>query len=1111
MKTSELTSHDLPPELQELLTRFQKRWRWVNSMALVGMLLCIPLTSFLLLAFSDRLWATPGWIRLIVAVPVPVLLFVALYPWAKRWLIERPNSRRLAHFMGQLDPQVCDRVLGAVELAEGSEENWVGSHELRRAAIEQVAQQMKGVKPEQRLETGGMKRLIGGAAVLTAMVVFFFALAPRAVMNSFARWRQPHKEIERFTFVRLFDFPETLHVAHGEAFDFQGRVAHVQGRAIPDVTYRVDGTESLDVHLEPRQGVVTVEAEGMMDTRDVHLKSGDAQERIRIEPMMRPELHALAAELEWPEYLKKEPENLSVRRRRVEVPIGSRVALNGTVSRDLTLAQLGNGQKVNVEGSRFLLPAMLVESNLSFTVSWEDTVGLSPLQPATVEVIATEDRAPQVALSGLATTVAMLPDQFVEIELRARDDYGLDRVWASWRAESEQGLKEREREARLQGKTGQQTLSFSPERMGFAVGDTIELAAFAVDALPGREPSRSSRHRIFVIGKEQHAKMLMTQMEDILAALDDEIREESITMEENKDLEGDSPEDILERALDELARAERVMDTAENMDDLIREAGKNDQITDKQIGDWAEISSNLKEKAVPAMESAARKMKNAAEAMAHTDGGSSMPSGDSDEDGEGANAGQPGEESDNGSDEDTGDSEALADTGEPGEPGKNGEAGSQSPSGQPGQPGQSGQPGSPMEMAGSEQEPTETSDMEVGIREDHEEAINAMKHSEEALNESINQSLSASFINRFKELARLQGEVGDTMTTLLPLTIGKTAEELPEELSTQIRDNAKKQEHIATETRYVFDDLEGYYRRSQEEVLQVIRTEMSEEDFMGRLPKMQEMIAQNIIGQTTQEATAWKQNFLSWADRLSDDAGGGGGSGGAGAGGGDEEGESLETMIALLRAREQQENLRRHTRALNESYAENLNFDQDAADLADRQNELGKALLPLEQRVVTPETKHLVSVASGEMMNAGLKLNASETDQGTIGIQTEVIEMLAQALDQSMSNQESSEPSPGNDPSTPQPGSSRAAMMQKLMQMMQASAASGQGSPGQQGGEGSTGSGDPGAHDLSGHGRLSSSEKDRKIKATGLPSEYWPHHFREMREKFYSAMEFDDF
>lgn len=394
--------------------------------------------------------------------------------------------------------------------------------------------------------------------------------------------------------------------------------------------------------------------------------------------------------------------------------------------------------------------------------------------------------------------------------------------------------------------------------------------------------------------------------------------------------------------------------------------------------------------------------------------------------------------------------------------------------------------------------------------EDQEEALEAMRRGEEGLNESIEQSLSESFINRFKELARKQAEVGQLMQKLMPLTIAKTVEQLPEDLAKHIRDNAERQAEISRETRYVYDDLEGFYRRSQQEILQEVRSEMSEENFASRLPKMQELILQNIIGRTSQEAKAWSENFLAWAHKLSGDAGGGGGSGGegAGGGGGDEEGESLETMIALLRAREQQENLRRHTRNLDESYADNLQYDRDSAELARRQNDLAIQLQPLEQRVQKLETKQLVSLASGEMMNAGVKLNASETDQGTIGIQTEVIELLASALDQSMNTPSQQEESSSSS-SSQQPSASRAAMMRQIMQMMQASSGSGsgQGAPGSQGGEGSTGFGDPGDQDIRGRGRADSLEALRGSKGSGAVPEFWPSRYRKLMDGYFNAME----
>jgi hypothetical protein len=152
--------------------------------------------------------------------------------------------------------------------------------------------------------------------------------------------------------------------------------------------------------------------------------------------------------------------------------------------------------------------------------------------------------------------------------------------------------------------------------------------------------------------------------------------------------------------------------------------------------------------------------------------------------------------------------------------------------------------------------------------------------------------------------------------------------------------------------------------------------------------------------------------------------------------------------------------------------------------------------MPLENRVKKKETKQLVSLASGQMMNAGAQLRRPVTDQQTIGIQTEVIEMLAQALEQSMSSSSSSSASSSS-------SSPSASLMQAIMQMM------GQGAqPGSSGGQGSTGFGDPGNPDFSGEAsRPKQGGDDGGGKAGRSDPTFWPAEFRDAMDRYYEAVE----
>ncbi|MDA3872784.1 MAG: hypothetical protein PF795_02355, partial [Kiritimatiellae bacterium] len=879
-------------------------------------------------------------------------------------ILDHPGPRRLAASMGSLDPRVGDRLLGAVELAGGGNESWAGSPALRQAAIRQVATQLANVRAEERLDLRWVRKLGVATAVVSALVVGYLVVVPDAAFNSFQRWLKPYEAIERFTFVRLSGFPGRLVVPHGEAFEFEGEVSHVKGDPVSSVEARVSGPEQVETVTEaPR---VRVQAEGMTQDREIVLSAGDARSRVRVNPLLRPELVSMAALIEWPDYLEMDPEERAMRRRRLEVPIGSTVRIQGSVSRELTMVEMTEGPRAEIEGSTFVFPGRLVEEGQTVAFSWIDREGLSPRQEATVELVAREDQPPAVSMSGLAPAVAVLADEFLELDVSARDDFGLKRVWNRFRLASEKGGPAQVvQERQISGMSGAERIRFSPERLGYGPDSTLEVVAMSVDAYPDREPSQSSRFRILVLSKEDHAKMLLQQMERYQAELDESIRQESMAVDANQATSERSGEDLMhestdetlqERALEERARSEQLSDTVKGMEGLIAEATKNDQITDEQIADWAKISEALKQTSIPSMQAAAAFMESAAEASADS--------------------------------------------------GKEAEAGRREK----------------LEQAIAEQE----------------KALAVMRQGEEDLNESIENSLSESFVNRFKELARLQFEVRTELEQILPEVIGLPLEQVPEALKTVIMEKADTQAAIYRESRYVYDDLEGFFRRSRKEVLREVTEGMTEEKFTERLPELREWILANSLGRTGAEAAEWNRLFLEWAAMLSpEEADSGGGEGG---GGGEDEQEDLETMIALIRAREQQEKMRLHTRTLDESYPENLSFDREAVKLSDRQYEMAAELQVLENRVKKEETKQLVSMAAGQMMNAGVNLRRSVTSQDTISIQTEVIELLAQALDQSMGG--------GQSEGSGESQQNSAALMQAIMEMMAGTSSSPGGPPG---------------------------------------------------------------
>jgi hypothetical protein len=182
----------------------------------------------------------------------------------------------------------------------------------------------------------------------------------------------------------------------------------------------------------------------------------------------------------------------------------------------------------------------------------------------------------------------------------------------------------------------------------------------------------------------------------------------------------------------------------------------------------------------------------------------------------------------------------------------------------------------------------------------------------------------------------------------------------------------------------------------------------------------------------------------------------------------------------------------------------NDTYHRDAVLLADQQYQLARGLQPLENRVKLEETKQLISLAAGESMNAGVRLRRPDTGQGTIAIQTEVIERIAAALDQSMGSQPDSSQN-GDEDQQSQQNSAR--IMQAILEMMRGRSSSGS-MAGTQGGEGQTGGGDPGRNERPGDaGGIISRDREGRGKAGGTDPSVWPGRYRGVMDRYFDAVE----
>src|SRR5262249_19310196 len=159
-------------------------------------------------------------------------------------------------------------------------------------------------------------------------------------------------------------------VAHGEPFTVTAALAAgtawKPGRGVA----RVGDQKPVAAAL--RDGRYAFGLPPQIDPGWLDVRIGDARQRARIEPTLRPQLTALVADGAAPAYLgRPQPVHKDVRGGAVSLVKGSRATFAATASRELSDAKV-DGRPQTPSGATVKSPATLVDGNRTLEFRWQD-------------------------------------------------------------------------------------------------------------------------------------------------------------------------------------------------------------------------------------------------------------------------------------------------------------------------------------------------------------------------------------------------------------------------------------------------------------------------------------------------------------------------------------------------------------------------------------------------------------------------------------------------------------------------------------------------------------------------------------------------------------------
>jgi hypothetical protein len=619
----------IPESLKKLLAEYRRSlWRIKIGEAILAGIIGL-VVSFLLVFALDRFVQTPALLRLLLLLAGTSLFAVFAPLWMRRWVWGHRRETELARLIARKHPNLGDRLLGIIELQEQNETKDSLSPRLRMAAMDTVADEVNQQGLQTALPSTWLRKALLASIVLIAITVVAFSLAPQAGVNALRRWAMPLQETERFTFTKLEKVPRTLVVPHGEAFTFTVQLSSESEWQPATGEARIGANPSVVVNRSDRQYAFILPAQ--LTPSSLALTVGDARHTIRIEPTMRPAIDLAEAVLTYPVYLQLPDETIDLKTGVATAVAGSQLQFQLRATRALEKATLGPISHVpqpeqptptvpapgfradlKVAGNQARSASIPVATD-SFDVpfTWMDTFQLKGDESFRLRVEAIKDNSPSAYIQGIERQHVMLPEETIDFDALAEDDFGLTELGLEWNGETSQsGISSSLAQGSLKllpGSSSDKRLakntSFSPAALKIGPQKLI-LRAYTSDYMPDRAKVYSEPITLFILTRDEHAQMLKNQFDRIVGELEDATRREQNANEENQRLERMKPEDLQKeenrKRLEAQQKAEqenmqRMAELEKRMEKLLKDSTRNGDIDKETMKKMAETMKSLGE------------------------------------------------------------------------------------------------------------------------------------------------------------------------------------------------------------------------------------------------------------------------------------------------------------------------------------------------------------------------------------------------------------------------------------------------------------------------------------------------------------------------------------
>lgn len=279
-----------------------------------------------------------------------------------------------------------------------------------------------------------------------------------------------------------------------------------------------------------------------------------------------------------------------------------------------------------------------------------------------------------------------------------------------------------------------------------------------------------------------------------------------------------------------------------------------------------------------------------------------------------------------------------------------------------------------------------------------EEVMQALERLQRKVNQNLDQLQALTLAQRLRKLGVSERDIVGQLRRIVPATVGLLPRDLPVQFQRVNDDLVGDQEGTRKESQTLQSELSRFAERTQLANYGQVSKVMAEARIGEELERLRDLIRDNVSLQAMRGLGEWSKHFSDWADILEPKqaSAGAGGEGGASEGG--KAADLTPHLIALLRLREGELNLREQTGLADLQSEMGETYRELAASLFAAQQQLREGLGQVQKANPVPALAPPLEETAESMRRVESLLKLPQTDKVTGQAETKTVELLTDVI-----------------------------------------------------------------------------------------------------------------